>query len=112
MIDINKKIQMCSLYDAYGNLLTEKQKQIFTMYYYDDLSLFEIAEELKITRQGVRDSLVKSAEQLQAYEEKCGLAQKIATTKEQLDDIQQSLNTTDMAQAKISQKLHKIITEL
>ena len=112
MVDISKKIKMCSLCDAYGNLLTEKQKQIFTMYYFDDMSLFEIAEELNISRQGVRDSLVKSAEQLHAYEEKCGLADKLAKTKEQLADIQKSLNTTDMAQAKISQKLHKIITEL
>ena len=112
MIDISKKIKMCSLCDAYGNLLTEKQRQIFTMYYFDDMSLFEIAEELNISRQGVRDSLVKSGEQLEAYENKGGLAGKLSKTKNDLLEFQSALDSHDAAQAKLSAKIHKIITEL
>lgn len=112
MMDISKKIEMCLLCDTYGNLLTEKQKQIFDMYYYEDLSLFEIAEAINISRQGVRDSLVKAEQLLKTTEEKCGLAKKLAGTKQELLNLQSSLNTGDAKEANISQKLHKIITEL
>ena len=100
------------LCDTYGNLLTEKQKQIFQMYYFDDLSLFEIAEELKISRQGVRDSLVKAEQLLVDTEQKCELSKKLSETKQQLVQIQTELNTKDAFQANLSAKLHKIITEL
>jgi predicted DNA-binding protein YlxM (UPF0122 family) len=63
---------MCLLFDYYGDLLTDKQKDIFDYYYNEDLSLAEIAELLNITRQGVRDSLVRSEAIMREFEEKCG----------------------------------------
>jgi predicted DNA-binding protein YlxM (UPF0122 family) len=48
------------LFDLYGGLLTVKQREIFELYHSDDLSLGEIAENLGISRQGVRDALVRS----------------------------------------------------
>lgn len=50
-------ITMGCLFDEYGALLTEKQRDCIDLYYNQDLSLAEIAEELQISRQGVHDSL-------------------------------------------------------
>ncbi|MBQ8468867.1 MAG: HTH domain-containing protein [Clostridia bacterium] len=112
MIDLNKKIELCILADFYGNLLTEKQQQIFEMYYQNDMSLFEIAEELKITRQAVHDSLAKAEQQLYETEKKCGFVEKYNQTKADLLKLQSTLDTTDALQAKISAQIHKIITKL
>ena len=57
----------------YEDLLTERQKQIVKLYYYEDLSLSEIAEELKISRNGVYDSLKKTESILKEYEDKLKL---------------------------------------
>lgn len=66
-------VEMCLLFDFYGDMLTEKQRQIFDYYYNEDLSLAEIAEIAGISRQGVRDSVVRSEVALRAMEEKTGL---------------------------------------
>ena len=60
------------LYDYYGDLLTDRQKECFEMRYYQDLSLGEIAAELGISRQGVHDNLSRTEAQLQRMEEKTG----------------------------------------
>ena len=64
---------MALLLDFYGDLLSERRKAIVSAYYEEDLSLSEVAEQMGITRQGVRDSLQKSEQQLRFYEEKLGL---------------------------------------
>ena len=46
-------VKMSLLYDLYGGMLTEKQRELFTLYYEEDLSLAEIAQNEGITRQGV-----------------------------------------------------------
>lgn len=52
-------LTMALLYDYYGELLTEKQRTCFDLYYNQDLSLSEIAEDLGVTRQGVHDTLAR-----------------------------------------------------
>ena len=56
------------LFDIYGQLLTKRQREICSLYYEEDFSYFEIAEELSISRAAVQDSLKKSLNQLQKYE--------------------------------------------
>ncbi|MBQ4320639.1 MAG: YlxM family DNA-binding protein [Oscillospiraceae bacterium] len=68
-----KTLEMTMLFDFYGELLTEKQRDCFDLYYNDDLSLGEIAEEQGISRQGVRDNLVRAEHALREYEDKTGL---------------------------------------
>ena len=58
-----KDLRITFLLDFYGDMLTEKQREVVECYYNEDLSLAEIAEEKGITRQGVRDG-IKRAEQL------------------------------------------------
>ena len=53
----NQTYRMTMLYDFYGELLTDRQREFFDLYYNEDLSLAEIAENAGISRQGVRDVL-------------------------------------------------------
>ena len=64
------------LYDFYGCLLTEKQQDIITLYYQEDLSLAEIAEDLGISRAAVNDHLKRTIKIMQEYEKKLQLVQK------------------------------------
>ena len=80
-------VEMCMLFDFYGDMLTEKQKRIFDLYYNEDLSLAEIAEITGITRQGVRDSVVRSEATLRTMEEKTGLISRFHKTNETLGQI-------------------------
>ena len=66
-------LQLTLLYDFYGELLTQKQKQVYEMYYQDDLSLSEIGEELSVSRQAVQDQLKRTEKILLGYEEKLQL---------------------------------------
>ena len=56
----NQAYRMSMLYDFYGDLLTDRQKEFFDLYYTDDLSLSEIADNYGISRQGVRDVIVRA----------------------------------------------------
>ena len=60
------------LYDYYGALLSEKQQLCFDLYYNQDYSLAEIAEEVGISRQGVHDSITRAETALREMEEKTG----------------------------------------
>jgi len=68
------------LLDAYGALLSERKRELIEYYYNDDYSLAEISEITGISRQGVRDSIKKSEEEIHSLEEKLGIAE----TKEKL----------------------------
>ena len=71
-----KNLEMSFLLDFYGDVLTERRRDALDFYYNDDMSLAEIAEEMGISRQGVRDLIKKAEEELFFYEEKLGLARK------------------------------------
>jgi predicted DNA-binding protein YlxM (UPF0122 family) len=64
------------LYDFYSMLLTEKQRQVFEFYYFNDLSLNEIAFEMEVTAQAVSDLLKRTEKHLETYEEKLALVEK------------------------------------
>lgn len=65
-------IEIVLLYDYYGDLLTDRQKECFEMRYCQDLSLGEIGEELGISRQGVHDNLSRTEALLRNMEAKTG----------------------------------------
>ena len=69
-----KNLNMGYLLDFYGDVLSEKKRNVLDWYYNGDLSLSEIAEEIGISRQGVRDIIKKTEEELLFYEERLGLA--------------------------------------
>ena len=67
------------LYDFYGNLLTEKQRECLEFYYQHDLSLAEIADHSNISRQGVHDLLKRSVKTLEKAEIRLGMVARFAT---------------------------------
>ncbi|MBQ7939527.1 MAG: DNA-binding protein [Ruminococcus sp.] len=81
-----KDMRLTLLLDHYGELLSEHRREIIEMYYCEDLSLAEIAENTGITRQGVRESIKKSEADLRMFESKLHLA-------ERLDDLQKKCVT-------------------
>lgn len=66
---LQKKIEVMELYDLYSNLLTEKQKEYIEAYYYDDLSITEISEDLDVSRNAVHDQLKRTVKKLYDFEE-------------------------------------------
>ena len=66
----DKTYELTMLYDFFGELLTDKQREYFEYYYCDDLSLGEISELTGVCRQGVRDTLLRTERLLRQYEDK------------------------------------------
>lgn len=73
---LEKTTRMNYLYDFYHSLLTEKQQSYMSLYYLDDYSLGEIAEEYDVSRQAVYDNIKRTEAMLEEYEEKLLLLQK------------------------------------
>lgn len=83
----NQTYRMTMLYDFYGELLTDRQKEFFDYYYNDDLSLSEIAENAGISRQGVRDVIVRAEAIMQEIEDKTGLIRRFEQMRPHVDGI-------------------------
>lgn len=88
---MEKILEQALLYDFYGELLTEHQKEIYEDFVLNDLSLGEIAIERDISRQGVYDIVKRCNRQLSAYEEKLHLVEKFLVVKKKVEDIQESV---------------------
>lgn len=76
-MNIEKMVEIGLLFEQYKNLLTDKQREIVSLYYEEDHSLGEISENLNVSRQGVYDTLKRSEKILKDYEEKLQLVYKI-----------------------------------
>lgn len=86
-----KDMKISFLLDFYGEVLSERKRLVLEYYYNDDLSLSEIAEEIGISRQGVRDLVKKAEEELHFYEEKLGLAERFRSTQQCAQQLLQLL---------------------
>ena len=84
----NQTYRMTMLFDFYGELLTERQKEFFDLYYNEDLSLAEIAENAGISRQGVRDVIVRAEAAMQEIEDKTGIIKRFEAQRPHLDAIE------------------------
>ncbi len=82
-----KNLEISLLLDFYGDMLTEKQRDVVELYYNEDLSLSEIAAHSGISRQGVRDSIKRAESVLLDLEERLGLARKFRQIQDGLDQI-------------------------
>ncbi|MCT4633795.1 MAG: YlxM family DNA-binding protein [Firmicutes bacterium] len=96
---IEKKLRLSSLFNFYGNLLTDKQKEILEQYCDFDLSLGEIAENLKISRQAVYDTVKRAEKVLESYEDKLGLIAKFDLT---IEKASLAIKEIDLIEAKIN----------
>lgn len=86
---MSKNLEVSVLFDFYGEMLTEKQKDVIDLYYNEDLSLAEIAEHEGISRQGVRDNIKRGEVFLYELEDKIGYVRQYRATEKLLDELQQ-----------------------
>ena len=85
-----KNLTMGYLLDFYGELLAERRRELMSLYYNEDYSLAEIAAEVGISRQGVRDAIKRGEEELRNFEDKLGMAARFAelqTLSARLEDV-------------------------
>lgn len=105
------KTRICVLYDIYGELLQPSVSEFIDLYYNDDLSLSEIAENAGISRQGVRDGIVRGTKLLYEYEEKLGLYKKYKDNNAVVSQIRAELDAaglTDEAKKSITSLLNAL----
>jgi len=86
----NQTYRMTMLFDFYGEVLTERQKEFFDLYYNEDLSLAEIAENYGISRQGVRDVIVRAEAIMTELEDKTGLLKRFMQMRGRVEAIEEA----------------------
>lgn len=91
---LEKKQRVNLLMDCYMDLLTDKQQDYLTLYYAEDLSLSEIAEDLNVSRNAVYDNLKRAVHLLEEYEEKLHLLHKHQQRLDLIDRIEQEQQTS------------------
>lgn len=84
---MEKNIEVSLLFDFYGELLKPSGRKAIDLYYNEDLSLAEIADQTGITRQGVRDSIKRCEQQLFDFEKNLGLFKRFKELEQGLDEI-------------------------
>ena len=95
------------LYDFYGVLLTDKQREVMELYHEENYSIVEIARELKVSKQAIYDNLKKSDKILREYEAKLGLMlsllksrELIGSVQDRIDELMKSPELTDDGEVK------------
>ncbi len=113
---MEKIAEQVFLYDFYGELLTEHQKQVYEDVVLNDLSLSEIAQDLGISRQGVHDLVKRCDKILKGYEEKLHLVEKFMNCKKQVEKICELADhyqdRVEETMEEIKQISHEILEEL
>ncbi|MDY3929251.1 MAG: sigma factor-like helix-turn-helix DNA-binding protein [Clostridia bacterium] len=110
---MSKDLSVGVLMDFYSDLLTEKQRDTLDLYYNKDYSLAEIAEDLEISRQGVRDFIKRGEKQLHDFEETLKMAERFKKITKEVNEIEALVNETnslnvDEKKVNITRKLKKI----
>jgi len=104
------------LFDFYGELLTDKQREYFHLHYNEDMSLAEIAQSEGISRQGVWDIIRRGEEALRRFEEKTGLVARFAAQREAVavmeQQLQQLLPLTEGEARRLTEGLTEKVQEL
>ncbi|MBC2578946.1 putative DNA-binding protein [Clostridium sp. DJ247] len=111
---MEERVQLSILLDLYGELLTDKQKDIMDLYYNDDLSLAEISEITNTSRQAVHDIIKRCHKLLMQYEDRLGLMEqrlKLEEAKAHLLKLTNLINVSDSESSKILQQVKEYIID-
>lgn len=106
MDPIKDKLRYHALYDIYQGLLTDKQKQYFEYYYFEDYSLSEIAEMLDVSRNAVHDQVKKVLEHLDHYESTLKIFDKHLKRSKLIEQLENHFN--DDESKKLLKNLEKL----
>ena len=85
-----KNLEISFLLDFYGSMLTDKQRDVVELYYNEDLSLAEIAENYGISRQGVRDVIVRAEAAMTEIEDRTGIIRRFLRCREAVSNAEQA----------------------
>lgn len=110
-MDIDETTRVNLLYNFYHSLLTKKQSRYLDLYYVEDFSLSEIAEQLEVSRQAVLDNLHRSVNLLESFEKELGLikkTQEIDDIADKLDQLVQTKYSQDKELLKLVRRISKI----
>ncbi|WP_377892194.1 putative DNA-binding protein [Alkalihalobacillus sp. R86527] len=88
-------MRMNSLFDFYQSLLTPKQRNYMALYYLDDYSLGEIAEEFQVSRQAVYDNIKRTEQMIEEYEAKLLLFERYNKRQELLEELTEVIKLED-----------------
>ena len=91
IMNIEKMVEIGLLFEQYKELLTDKQREMVSLYYEEDYSLGEISENLGVSRQGVYDTLKRSEKILREYESKLHLVAKLKDQEKFLKSIREKI---------------------
>lgn len=108
---MDERLEQALLYDFYGELLTNHQKEIYEQYVLEDLSFTEIAEGEGISRQGVHDLVKRCNKILAGYEEKLHLVEKFLLIKEKVHQMNRLLEQEENS-GKAIQEIRQIAGEI
>ena len=100
------------LLDFYGEILPEKKRGVMELYYNEDLSLAEIAEQIGISRQGVRDIIKKTEEELLFWEEKLGLARRASEQRGRAERILSLLPQEQCLSEDLKQEIRALLEDM
>ena len=110
---MSKDLSISVLMDFYGELLTEKQRDSLELYYDRDCSLAEIAQDMDISRQGVRDLIKRGEKQLYEFEEKLEMVKKYNNISLNISRLEELINSIpDDIRKKATDIIEKIKEEL
>jgi hypothetical protein len=111
---MEKNVKVSLLCQIYGKLLTDKQFNVLNDYYNNDYSLSEIAENYSITRQAVRDNIMKGEAKLFEYEEKLGIMKRTLNQEQRIEKILSEISKiqTNSSDKKIASILENVKKEL
>ena len=109
---MNEILKQSLLYDFYGELLTEHQKEIYEQFIVEDLSLSEIAKDAGVSRQGVHDLIRRCDKILEEYEAKLHLVEKFLTIKEKVHQMNELLEESKADESQLMQQIRKISGEI
>jgi uncharacterized protein len=109
---VDKFARFVLLYDFYGPLLTDKQRDCLDLYYEQDLSLGEIAEESLISRQAVHDLLKRTENILLEYETKLKLVERYLKQQEKLSMMDELLNRLEPPESPEVREIKQLLAEL
>lgn len=105
---LEKTTRINYLYDFYQSLLTEKQQSYMSLYYLDDYSLGEIAEEYEVSRQAVYDNIKRTEAMLEEYEAKLLLFQKFQERTKWISEMKELVEKETLSK----EELLSVVTEL
>ena len=105
---MEERMTISLLLDFYGALLTERQRECYTLHHEDDMSLGEIAEEMHISRQAVHDNIERAKASMEGYEKKLHLIEQYLLRRKIVKQIREEL----VSAAITSESIQSLLTQL